>query len=322
VGFVTVVVRSQNRLRTAACFVGGFAGFLALLVSLSAAIGQLHFNSNGTTGFALNLHDIPILRFYSRSVQFANISQRWNMVCMYASGFILTFVIIAIFSVIKALRNRSWRVSFFVIAIAVLLLSWLEFESAAPSSYLIYVLPVLSLAAAVAAQKVIPEAIQRWIVATIGIALSILAFRDVPARHGKGYHTMTENSFAVSSALSEIENDSSSIHPLVLTFTPAVHEVLRDSNVRMMTTQFVEYPEGGMNADSLFKAVGVNYVLLYASALKPDYMREVEPIRATLDRIATPVWERPGFFTDIGRSYFDTVLSLPDTLRLYHVHAP
>ncbi|HZK76060.1 MAG TPA: hypothetical protein VFD13_04050, partial [Candidatus Kapabacteria bacterium] len=60
--------------------------------------------------------------------------------------------------------------------------------------------------------------------------------------------------------------------------------------------------------------------LVYLSAWKPDYMREVEPILAALARTATPLWERAGYFTDIGRSYFDSRLGAPDTIRLYRVN--
>ncbi len=320
VAIIIVAIRASNKWKCVAAFAGSSAAFIGIIIVVSALTGQLNVGHSNESGFALNIRDVPILRLYSRSVQFANLHQRWNMFSQYAMGFIFTFALLAVSAIVYYIRNRRLSFGHFAFALAIVFISWLEFESAAPSSYIIYILPVLSLAASLTILKVVPERFRYWLAAVLGVGLAILAFRDVPARHGKGYRIMTENSLALSAALNEIESDSSVAHLRVLTFTPAVHEVLRDTNVRIMTTQFVEYPAEDIGADSVVREYGVNYVLLYASALKPDYMREVRPIRFALDRIATPVWERPGYFTDIGRSYFDTVFGLPDTLRLYKIN--
>lgn len=313
---------SKRRPAAIAAFVSGAAVFLLLVFAVSVIRGQLTLfgNANGSS-FALNIHDIPILRFYSRSVQAANLVQRWSMFRNYGMGYILIFGALVAIGVFQYFRTRGRiRISALTFIIAATIVSWIELESSAPSSYLIYVLPVLSLAAAVAMKRFIGEHPRAWAIALAGILLGIGAFRDMPARHGKGYHLMTANSLAVGTALGEIEQSDSGNHPLVLAFNPAVHEVLRDTNVRLMTTQFIEYPTANISVDSVLRNAQVNYVLVYASAIKPDYMREVGPIRAALNRVATPIWERPGFFTDIGRSYFDTTLGAPDTLRLYRIN--
>ncbi len=305
-----------------AAFAGGAALFLLLLLAISALRGESTlFGTSGSTSFALNVQDVPVLRFYSRSVQVANFVQRWGMFRMYGLGYIFVFAAIAIIAIIHYLRTRSRIViPIGMVTIAAVFVSWIEFESAAPSSYLIYVLPVLSLAAGLALKRVVGEQIRTWAIAGASIALFIFAFRDVPGMHGKGYHLMTANAMAVGAALGEIEQSDSVHHPLVLAFNPAVHDVLGDTNVRLMTTQFIEYPLVDRSVDSVLRNTGVNYVLVYASAIKPDYMREVGPIRAALDRMSTPVWERSGYFSDIGRSYFDTILGAQDTLRLYRVN--
>ena len=303
-------------------FVGGAFIFVILLLAVSTLRGQMTlFGTSGSTSFAFNLHDVPILRFYSRSVQIANLVQRWNMFRMCAFGYVFTFAAIAAVAVIQYLRKRgSISVPLKGIAILSALISWVELESAAPSSYLIYILPILSLAVALAMKHLFRENVRTWAIASVSIILGIFAFRDMPGSHGKGYHLIAANALAVGTAIGEIEQADSGSHPLVLAFTPAVHEVLRDTNVKLMTTQFIEYPLAGICVDSILQHVGVNYVLVYASAIKPDYMREVGPIRAALNRIATPSWERSGYFTDIGRSYFDTTFSTPDTLRLYRIN--
>ena len=308
-------------------FLGGVAAFAIMLLAISAFRGQTTlFGASGTTSFALNLHDIPALRFYSRSVQIANLVQRWTMFRMYGLGYIFVFSAMTVIAIIQYLRRvKPIPIRTQAVTIAIVLFSWLEFESAAPSSYLIYVLPVLSFAAALWMKQLMQGRTRTWVIAIISVVLGIFAFRDIPGRHGKGYHLMTANALGVGTALGEIEESDSGTHPLVLAFNPAVHEVMRDTNVRLMTTQFIEYPEaistgGNTFVDSVLQKAGVNYVLLYASAIKPDYMREVGPIRSALDRIGTPIWERSGYFTDIGRTYFDTTLGVPDTLRLYRIN--
>jgi hypothetical protein len=305
-----------------AAFIGGVALFLLLLLAISLLRGESTlFGTSGSTSFALNIHDVPALRFYSRSVQRANLVQRWGMFRMYGLGYIFVLAAIAITAIVQYLHTRSRiSISISAVTIAAVFVSWIEFESAAPSSYLIYLLPVLSLAAGLALKRLLGEQARTWAIAGASIALFIFAFQDVPGMHGKGYHIMTANAMVIGAALGEIEESDSVHHPLVLAFNPAVHEVLRDTNVRLMTTQFIEYPLANISVDSVLRNTGVNYVLVYTSAIKPDYMREVGPIRAALDRMATPIWERAGYFTDISRSYFDTTLGVQDTLRLYRVN--
>ncbi len=323
--FMMVMFRAGKRWpKVLAGFVGGAILFVTMLLVTSLLRGQttLFGTSNGNS-FALNVHDIPALRFYSRSVQMANFMQRWSMFRMYAAGYIFVFAAVVGITIIQYIRRRSaFAIPIKPIIFLTVMLSWFELESAAPSSYLIYILPVLSLSVSIAWNKLLGKQTRIWSIAFASIVLGFFAFRDTPGMHGKGYHLMTANALAVGTALGTIEESDSGHRPLVLAFNPAVHEVLRDTNVQLMTTQFIEYSMTNASVDSILRMEHVNYVLLYASALKPDYMREVGPIRAALGRIATPIWERPGYFTDIGRSYFDTTLSTPDTLRLYRLNPP
>lgn len=329
----TVIVRSRKKwMRSCFAFLAGFVLFALVLIAIAAFTGQMTVLGSSSKGaFALNLHDIPVLRLYSRSVQFANLAQRWNEFQTYALGFIVVFAAIAMLAIIQWIRIRGrFAVPLSVATIFMVLISWLECESSAPTSYLIYVLPILSFSAALSLNKLFKESSRMWVIAFAGIVLGIFAFRDMPGAYGKGYQIMTDNSLAVGAALDAIEQPDDTIatlrpkdsshRPLVLAYSPAVHEVLRDTNVQLMTTQFIEYPATNASVDSVLRNAGVNFVLLYASAIKPDYMREVGPIRAAMARIATPIWERSGYFTDIGRSYFDTILGAPDTLRLYRMN--
>jgi len=319
--FVTVVYHARAKwLQAVIAFIGGAAVFAALLIGVSLLRGQALWGSSLHGSFALNIHDIPALRFYSRSVQTANFTQRWGTLKEFGFGYILAFALIGILAIIQLARKAGhWNVRWHAAMLLVVLFSWLEFESSAPTSYLIYILPVLSLVAALALNRLVRIEWRSWLIAGVGITVSIMAIRDMPGAHGKGYQLLSDNYQAVGAALDQIEQADSS-YPLVLAFNPAVHEILRDTNVRLMTTQFVEFPEGALNVDSVLHAEHVNYALVYLSAWKPDYMREVGPITSALQKLATPLWERAGYFTDIGRSYFDSDLGAPDTIRLYRLH--
>jgi hypothetical protein len=326
--FVTVVYRMRERWwQSALAFIAGAAAFFLLLVGITVLRGQLVLGPSWNGSFALNIHDIPALRLYSRSVQVANLLQRWGTLKEFGFGYVIVFTVILAIAIIQFARKAmTWKIGWRIIILLLVLFSWTEFESSAPTSYLIYILPLLSLLAVLALKRLSSIEIRTWLTAGLGIILSILALRDMPGTHGKGYRLMTENYQAVGAALDQIEQDDSSAslagnsRPLVLAFNPAVHEVLRDSTVRLMTTHFVEFPASAGNVDSVLRAEHVNYALVYLSAQKPDYMREVGPVAASLSNGATPLWERAGYFTDIGRSYFDTILGAPDTLRLYRLH--
>jgi hypothetical protein len=240
---------------------------------------------------------------------------------MFGKGYLIVFGLLGVVTIVQLIRKKV-SITFPPRAAIIFaaLFSWLELESAAPTSYLIYILPVLSIAAGLALMRILNGESRTWAIACASMVLMIFAFMDIPGVHGRGYRIMTENYQAVGAALGEIEWPDSNAKPLVLAFNPAVHEVMRDTTIRLMTTHFIEFPAKQERADSVICREGVQYVLLYRSAIRPDYMREIEPISDAMKSIGTLVWERSGYFTDIGRSYFKSDLGMPDTLQLYRIH--
>jgi hypothetical protein len=318
----TVYFSSEQRWKSFGLFCGGAATFVILLALISYVRAQSSLFGSGTGGsFALNIHDIPGLRFYSRSVQFANASQKAITLTNFGLGFVIIIGVLVLTVILQFVRNRfPLRISKSISIMLLALVSWFELESAAPTSYLIYILPVLALAVALAAKRFIPEAIRMWAALPVALVLTGFAFKDMPGPHGQGYRIMTANYQAVGAALDQMPERDSGSKPLVLAFNPAVHEILRDTTVRLMTTHFIEFPNTFDAPDSVIRREGVRYVLLYRSAVKPGYMREVGPITEAASRLGTPIWERAGYFTDIGRTYFSKQLGPPDTIRLYRLH--
>jgi hypothetical protein len=157
-----------------------------------------------------------------------------------------------------------------------------------------------------------------------GVLLCLFGLADAPLSHGFSEHINRDNDEAIDGALAAIETAHPHEHPIVLTFNPAVHRVLLDTNVRLMTTHFVEFPEdsgqSNRSAENIIRKDSVEYILLYRSAIKPDYMREVEPITSAARAMGSVVFEKSGVFTDIGRSYFKLDQNASDTIQLYYIH--
>jgi hypothetical protein len=314
-GVVAVLIDSRRTLMSLLVFAGGVCCVLLLLFSLSSLLGRTGNSIN--SGFALNIHDIPALRIYSRSVQYANIAQRFATLSSLALGFLISTVVAILAFLIKCIHAKRIHVARGLWLTVAALLGWLEFESAAPTSYLIYILPVLSIAIAIAIQPLFPKKVAIICVTIATLTLTFFALHDDWRARSNGKKLSQANDEAVSAALASISQDTT--HPVVLAFNPAVQRVAMDSSVRLMTTHFIEYPATSDRVDSVIRQQHVKYVMLYRSAQKADYMREVQPITDASKRLGVLVWERPGFLTDIGRSYFVKDFNGEDTLQIYRI---
>src|SRR5207237_553787 len=99
--------------------------------------------------------------------------------------------------------------------------------------------------------------------------------------------------------------------PLVLAQGPAIHELLRDTTMRLMTESFIFFPERDEPPDTTIAREGVNYILDYERPMTAEYERAVHT--------AIPVFSRAGHFLDRTANYFHDTTSEIDTLTLYQV---
>src|SRR5207247_617126 len=131
-----------NRLRSILLFISGSASVFVLLVAVSALRGQATlFGPSSATSFTMNVHDIPGFRIYSRSVQIAALQQRWGTLTNFALGYVIASLVIALLAIAALLKKRtSFKTGMRGAALCALFFSWFELESAAPTSYLIYLL--------------------------------------------------------------------------------------------------------------------------------------------------------------------------------------
>ncbi len=101
-------------------------------------------------------------------------------------------------------------------------------------------------------------------------------------------------------------------HPVVLAQAPAVHELLRDTSLRVMSEAFLFFPlHPGAPVDSVIREQHVNYILDYNKPITAEYDRVVHSEQ--------PVFQRVGQLLDRTVDYFHDTASELDTLTMYEV---
>jgi hypothetical protein len=326
-----------RRFSTTALFVlgGGTVGLAFVAVYWILTGSLVLFNSSNSQGFQLTLREMPILRPFSRSVQIANLLQRWRQVTSLAPLVLASGVIVFTAWLTGRLRVRMSgklrRPSALTVALVLALLSWLFFESSAPTSYLIYVVPIALLTIACTMQRILDGITTKnvlripalFLTFILGAMVAVLGYREVSNAATKSLAWSSANNDVSGQVHGAIlrDADAQGIHsPLVVLFNPAIDRFQVFDDVRKMTTHFIEYPATSDSPDSILKKFGVAYLLMYRSALKPLYMREVQPLEEIVAKRGALVATAHGEFTDIGRSYFeDDLHHADDTLVLYRL---
>ncbi len=327
--FVCVLRSEKSRtISIVASYLAGSGAVALLLIGVAMLQGHATLLGGGrSNAFLLNLSDIPALRLFSRSVQSANAIQKWKTLSSLALGYAVAIITGVGLTMIALVRRQAqigleWR---HVVA-AMIVVCWFEFESAAPTSYLIHVLPVLSVEIALIAWRLLPVVGRPWIILSAAAALGIFGLTDAWNVRTIGRNISKANDHAVTDALGQVVHGSAEPRPIVLASNPSIHCILLDTSVQLMTTHLVEFPQDGTSHGELspleyaIKKAHVRYILLYQSGLKPDYMREIGPLSIAAKHLGLMVWQQAGVFTDVGRSYFESCNNAPDTLQLYHLY--
>jgi hypothetical protein len=326
-----------RRFSTIALFVlgGATVGFAFVAVYWILTGSLVLFNSTNGQGFQLTLREMPILRPFSRSVQIANLVQRWRQVTFFAPFVLASGVIVFTAWLSGRLRQRTSarksRLLTMTIVLLLLLFSWLFFESSAPTSYLIYIVPIAILASACVMQRMLNSVVVQnnlrvpalFLTFILGVAVSVLGYREVSNAATKSLAWSSANADACAQMYSAIVKDANAkgiYSPLVVIFNPAIDRFQEFDDVREMTTHFIEYPATSDAPDSVLRKFRVSYILMYRSALRPLYMREVQPLEEIVAKRGTLIAKAHGEFTDIGRSYFeDDLRHADDTLVVYRL---
>jgi hypothetical protein len=320
---------------------GVLAGAVALYLAsfIAGQTAGLLTSTNGT-GFRRNMEDLPLLRPFSRSVQIANIVQRWKTIVEFAPlvlGFSVMALMLWLTGKLRNVSARTGRLSSLTIGAILILVSWLALESAAPTSYLIYILPIMIVAAIASVARVLDRTSSpagltiaaMILLFMISAALAALSFSETNKAATVGLALAGDNLNAVDLSIQAIQKDATEHHlnqPRVLIQTPAVNESLRllgseaSHSFELMTTQFIEYPATNFTPEQVVRAQNVSYVMLYGSRMKPFYMREVDPLMQLVATHGVMIARAVQPMIDVGRSYFiETKNLVADTLTIYRL---
>lgn len=291
------VARSKDRMAAMLGIVGG--GLVVI-----GALGAAHMINSpaaiaGQSTFAQNLETLPILRPFSRSVQIANLLQKWELLVQYALAFIPVVLVLLVSCFVVRTRERHLAV------IAVLtLLGWLLFQSAGPSSYLIHFLPLLGLAFVVISMPIVTSIIPQVSSVILTLVLCFYGWQDLTTAEANGQLLHSNNQRALRTWLPELDSSFR-----VLALNPA-QDYLLSNRIPFATPHLFELPDGqGVNT---LQQAGVDWVLTYNSGILPNAMREF----ASMRELVTGGEMSTGQLLDIGRSYFFPLDPRPDTIFL------
>lgn len=310
---------------TAAFFGGGVLAMIALIALYAIPNHTFSFTSgiSSDNQFGSVLNNLPILHLFSWSAQRHQLWAKGFYLCHEAPlfAFLVPLVIISEGGLI--LLKRPHSVTAFVTAcLALALLVALFVQSTLPY-YLIHVLPLATLAFALHLQHWSKPAWTMPVIALVSLALSTAIWLQwIPdlGRAGRiGNHVGEANTAAIQAAIEEVSRDwePSGPKPLILAQGPAIHELLRDTAIRVMSESFLFFPirhEGNPLVDlpdSVMSRAGVQYILDYNKPMTVGYEMAV--------RRWEPVFTRVGPLLDCTLDYFRDSLSEIDTLTLYQV---
>ena len=305
---------------------GGVIVMFTLLISIYALSGtpvSLFGPSSASNQFQGVAAGLPILRPLSRSVQVANLLERFHGLWAEAPAFLVLLAMGVIFKIaIRRSQVLMPREGWLLGAAFVVAIGWLLFESPA-LYYYVQVLPLLiaALITMIAARLRI-NLIFSVIIGIAGVCLSYFAMRDTAQAASISKILEQDNHIALQNALNTIEEDwHSNARPTVLAQNPAIDWLDHDPRVQLMTAHLVSFPVSNAPIAGTLRALGVNYVILYAAHDGNIYSADERVLRPIADSVGTILFRQTGTLFDVHRDYFSPPVlndTLPeDTLILY-----
>ncbi len=287
------------------------------LVIIGIAAGNNQANSY--------LQHIPILHLFSRSAERHQLGAKLYYLWHEAPAFTFVLPLLMISEIILLLKQqhpsrtpdgRSHAATLFLtISLALVLLGGAVFESTLPY-YVSYFLPLAALTLAAHASEWSGGVWLRHLVAMASLVViaAIFAFwlPELSNAGMIGKRIDDANTAAVEAAIEQASrNWPPGVHPLILAQAPAVHELLRDTGIRVMTEAFLFFPLRSESPDSVIAHAHVNYILDYDKPMTPGYERAVRKWK--------PIFSRSGPLLDRTLDYFHDTASELDTLTMYQV---
>lgn len=287
--------------------------------SISIASGISSDNQFGSV-----LSNLPIRHIFSRSAQSHQLWAKgyylWHEAPLFA--FVLPLILLSELT-LRITKRAHLATSFVTVCLMLALLVALFVQSTLPY-YLIHVLPLAALAFALHLEEWSKLAGSAPVIAVTSLALSTAIWLQSIPELGHaariGNRIGEANTAAIQAAIEQASRDwePGGKKPLVLAQGPAIHELLRDTELRVMNESFLFFPirQPGLGADSpdsVIARAGVDYVIDYHKPMTKEYEAAV--------RRGEPIFTRIGPLLDRTVDYFNDTTSETDTLTMYQLDA-
>ena len=308
-----------------ALFTGAIAAFAMLAGAYLAA--NHHFAlagiAAGDNQASSYLSHLPVLRLFSRSAQFHQLGAKLYYLMHEAQAFAVVLPVIAISEIALLVRRQKHTTTLFLTVCFACVLWGAAFLQSTLPYYLCHFLPLagLTFAAHVQEWRKFPFLQPFIAVTSIMVAVEIFAIGLPELYHAGqiGRRIDQANTAAIHTAM-EIVNrnwEPRVTKSLILAQGPAIHELLRDTAVRVMSESFIFFPlprernQPLQTTDSVLAHAGVTYVLDYDKPMTPEYETAV--------RRGMPIFSKIDPMLDRTVDYFHDSTSEIDTLTLYRM---
>ncbi len=305
--FALLVLAKGDRLRATAHGAAGVLLVAAVLFGTYALTGA-PITLFGQTSHHIQSHDVldamPAFSPLSWSVQSSNLVQRFEQFRDEAPFVAAIFVAGLLLAVLKW-RQLAPVTRFALACTAIIMVSWLEFQSSA-IYYLLHVAPLMVFVAVMILRTLKPR---RWrLTLALGCAAMVLLHSiDLAAIQGFSKSIDERNREAIAALTARLPQDDSRI----LAQYPAVSLLHRSLGDRLMTTHFVNFPTDSSTVDEVLRQQNVGTMILYRTSRAQNYSFEVEPlwnIASARGRIDTVI---VGYLFDVA---LDDASTRPDSL--------
>ena len=307
------------------------AGVLSLAYLAGAHEFSL-FGRGGSEGsYSFVLNQIPILRPFSRNVQVSNLVERFHLFERDATWILVILAAAFVMCTLYRLLDRNGRerfssflhgpFKFWFLAAGLCSLTWLLAEGSRPY-YLYHIVPLLSLVAAIAFDRVPAHSVDKRVAPWFLLAGCFFAAREALPPATLGVAIAQDQQKTISKFLDEARTLPPT-HSRILLDVAGLDRALTDTSRQVLTLDMFQPPhETGALVQKLL-ANHIDYVILRSSPVGTPF----EPGRAllphVLDSIGTIQDTALGFFYDDGRSYDASLGELLrqglDTLKLYRL---
>ncbi len=303
--------------------IGMFALLLAIYLLTTHSLSLWTFTA-GNSQFNDVVHEVPILRPFSRSVQAANLMIRTKFFLTEAPIY-LAIIPILIGWIGYSLYKKDSKALHATLAIPVLLvlLSWL-FLNGAQITYLTHLLPVLAFATMVIVNRWtrhLSSALMLGLALAVAMPLAITATRDARAAEEEANKISNANHVAVARIMAAIRHQGSlRERPRILTEPYSLDALTCYDSIDVATDHFISFPEKRETTSEFLHHNNIRYVVLFNSPAYPKDRPEDDPFYRDVNHACTKVLRVTGTLGDMGRTYFEPSASLIDTLTLLRVN--